>query len=284
MSDRRVAVVIATRNRRPSLLRTLERLCDLPEWPRVVVVDNASSDGSADAARRMAGVEVIELAENLGAAARTVGAEHVGEPYVAFSDDDSWWAPGALTRAADLLDRHGDLALIAARILVGPDEREDPTCALMERSPLRTPTGLPGTPILGFVACAAVARRSAFLSAGGFYARLGFVGEEQLLAVDLARAGWRLAYVPDVVAHHYPSPRDDHVRRRLAARNGLLVAWLRRPLGGAARATAGMLARGLRDPATRAGALEALRVLPAIARERRPVPRELELDLRRIGA
>ena len=36
---------------------------------------------------------------------------------------------------------------------------------------------------------------------------LFFVGEERLLAVDLVAAGWRLAYVRDVVAHH-PLPPE----------------------------------------------------------------------------
>ncbi|MDO0931403.1 hypothetical protein QQY66_06815 [Streptomyces sp. DG2A-72] len=31
---------------------------------------------------------------------------HADTPYVAFSDDDSWWTPGALRQAADLLDVH----------------------------------------------------------------------------------------------------------------------------------------------------------------------------------
>ena len=38
-----------------------------------------------------------------GPAGRNLGAQHTGTPYIAFSDDDSWWAHGALNRAADLL-------------------------------------------------------------------------------------------------------------------------------------------------------------------------------------
>ena len=49
-SPARVTVVIATRNRRDELLRTLGRLTALPEQPPVIMVDNGSSDGSAEAA------------------------------------------------------------------------------------------------------------------------------------------------------------------------------------------------------------------------------------------
>src|SRR5205807_7353355 len=100
--------------------------------------------------------------------ARNVGAHAVTAPYVAFADDDSWWAPGALTHAAGLFDRHPELALIAARILVGPRQSLDPTCVTMAQSPVLAAPGQPGPSILGFLACGAVVRRSAFLAVGGF--------------------------------------------------------------------------------------------------------------------
>jgi len=189
-------VVIATRDRRQRLLATLAHLDALAERPPVVVVDNASSDGTVAAARRrFPGVEVIESGDHLGAAARTLGVEVADTPLVAFSDDDSWWAPGALRRAAELFQAYPRLGLIAARIIVEPDGRLDPTCHGMRVSPLEHEPDLPGPPVLGFLACAAIARREAVLACGGFHARYGFGGEEHLLAVDLATAGWGLAYV-----------------------------------------------------------------------------------------
>jgi N-acetylglucosaminyl-diphospho-decaprenol L-rhamnosyltransferase len=239
-SPARVAVVIATRNRGTELLDTLARLLALDEQPPIVVVDNGSTDGTAELVRvRCPGVQVVGLRRNQGGAARTVGARLVDSPYVAFSDDDSWWAPGALRRAVELLERHPRLAVLAARVLVGPDERLDPVCREMARSPLPSAADLPGPSVLGFIACGAIVRRAAFLEVGGFDIRLGVGGEEELLSVDLAARGWGLAYVEEVVAHHHPSPsRDPSARRRVQVRNALWSAWLRRPLGGAARQTA----------------------------------------------
>lgn len=51
-----------------------------------------------------------------------------------------------------------------------------------------------------------VLRREAFRQVGGFAERLGTYGEEALLAMDLVAAGWHLAYVEQVVAHHLPLP------------------------------------------------------------------------------
>jgi glycosyltransferase involved in cell wall biosynthesis len=154
-----VAVVIATRNRGTELLGTLTRLRALREQPPIVVVDNGSTDGTAELVRaNYPGVRVVGLRRNQGGAARTVGARLVDSPYVAFSDDDSWWAPGALGRAAELLERHPRLAVLAARVLVGPDERLDPVCREMARSPLPSAPDLPGPSVLGFIACGAVVR------------------------------------------------------------------------------------------------------------------------------
>jgi GT2 family glycosyltransferase len=274
----RVSVVVVTRDRREELLRSLDRLIRLPERPPVIVVDNASTDGTPEAVRStFPEVSVVELAENRGATARTVGVEAATTPYVAFSDDDSWWAPGALSRAETHFDAHPRLAVLAARILVGEDEWLDPVCEEMARSPLPAEPDLPGPPVLGFVACGTVVRRDAYLHAGGFDDLLFFFGEETMLALDLAGAGWGLAYLDDVVAHHHPSAaRDPARRRRLAARNDLLTTWMRRRARPALRYTARTAVAAATDRDVRAGALDACRALPEALRRRRAVGPDLE--------
>jgi GT2 family glycosyltransferase len=274
-----VTVVMATRDRRASVLRTLDRLAGLPSpAPPVIVVDNASRDGTPQAVRAAhPEVRVLALGVNRGAAARNAGAEVATTPLVAFCDDDSWWAPGALPRAAGHFARHPRLGLLAARILVGEDERLDPTCVAMAAGP--RPPGAPGPAVVGFVACGAVVRREALLAVGGFDARFGIGGEEALLAMDLAAAGWQLAYADDVVAHHHPAPNARHGRSRRMVRNDLWTSWLRRPPAVAAEVTL----RALRD-GDLAGVADAARGLPWIVRERRPLPPAVERHLRQVGA
>jgi GT2 family glycosyltransferase len=280
MTGLSVGVVIATRDRRQDLLAVLDRLSSLPERPPVLVADNGSSDGGPAAVRaRHPEVGVLELGANRGAAARTVGARALGTDLVAFADDDSWWAPGALARAAEHFARHPRLALLCGRILVGPDGRLDPVCAEMAASPLPRDPSLPGPPILGFVACGAIVRRHAFLAMGGFDERFGIGGEEELLAADLAAAGWGLAYVDAVVAHHHPAAggvRPGRVRTQL--RNRLWTAWLRRPLWRAARVTVAAVVPPGR--VQRGALIDALAGLPWVLRERRVVPPGVEAGLR----
>jgi GT2 family glycosyltransferase len=277
----RVGVVILTHNRADEVTATLTRMVALPDRPRLVVVDNGSTDHTAERlSRRFPDVELVRLAENLGAAGRNAGVARLDTPYVAFCDDDTWWAAGSLDRAADLLDAHPRLGLVCGRVVVGPTNAPDPACAAMESSPLPRQRDVPGRPVLGFMCAASTVRRHAFVDVGGFEPRLFIGGEEELLTLDLAAAGWALSYVPDIVVHHHPSRhRESARRRRLVARNALWCAWLRRPWRSAVRRSIAVLrerARGRAAPIV----VEALGGLPWILRRRRVVPPNVEAALR----
>jgi GT2 family glycosyltransferase len=278
-----VTVVIATRDRRPELIRTLRQLHELVPPPPVVVVDNGSTDGTAHAVlEQFTEVMVLALRRNHGAPARNLGVLAARTPYVAFSDDDSWWAPGALQRAAAALDSFPRLGLVAARTLVGPAQRPDPVNPLMANSPLPRFRDAPGPSVLGFLACSAVLRKQAFCEVGGFSRLLFFVGEERLLCYDLAAAGWERTYLDDVVAHHHPSAhRPDPQRRRVSElRNTLLTAVLRRPRRVAVAAATALARDSLRDAAARSALREALVRLPAALRRRAALPAAVEEQIR----
>ncbi|PFG41132.1 GT2 family glycosyltransferase [Georgenia soli] len=291
--DTRTGVVVITHNRRTELDRTLHRLRQLPEAPRVVVVDNGSADGTAETVRRdHPWVELVASRTNLGALGRNVGVARLDTPYVAFCDDDTWWEPGSLARAADVLDAHPDVAVLTARIVVEPGGREDPIVAELRDSPVQGRPGLPGPALGSFLAGASVLRRDAFQAVGGFHPRLWLGGEEELLAADLAAAGWELCYLEDLTVHHAASRvRDSAKRLRDGVRNTLWFTWLRRPLPAALRRTAVVLRQLRISRATAAGVLAAARGLPWVLRERRVLPahaearfRALETDQRRSTA
>jgi GT2 family glycosyltransferase len=279
--EMRVTIVMITHNRCDEMLSSLGKLSALPEKAPIVVVDNASTDGTADeVARHFPDVELLCAGANLGAAARNLGVRHARTPYIALCDDDTYWKAGSLRRAADLLDDYPKVAVLTARLLNGSDEVEDPICKTLQASPVCADGPLPGKPLLGFLAGASVVRREAFLSAGGFDQRLFIGGEEELLAIELAVRGWALCYVPELVVHHYPSPRRDSWRRSVQVfRNRLWVTWLRRPAARAIGQTFAALRLIPTSAVAARGLLGALAGIPWILRERRVVPVELERQL-----
>ncbi|WP_026453430.1 glycosyltransferase family 2 protein, partial [Saccharomonospora iraqiensis] len=232
-----VTVVMITHNRRAEALRTLAAMTTLPDAAPVIVADNASTDGTADAvAERFPGVALLRCDRNLGALARNLAVRHVHTPYVAFCDDDTCWQPGALSRAAAVLDAHPPLASVTGRCLVEPDLTEDPIVPELRHSPVPGPDWLPGPALLGVLAALSAFRVTAFREVGGFSPRLWLGGEEELLALDLAAHGWWMCFDDGIVVHHAPSAaRDPRRRRRLGIRNTLWTLWLRRPAATAAR-------------------------------------------------
>jgi GT2 family glycosyltransferase len=281
----RTSFVIATRNRAPELAATVTRLLDTTDCP-IIVVDNGSEDESVAVANRLAErsgnrLHVIELDANLGAVARNVGVAASRTPYVAFCDDDSWWAADVPAIAAELFDRHPSLGLLAARTVVWPQRREDPLSIQLSTSALGRRPDLPGPSILGFMSCSAVVRKQAFEAAGGFSDILHFRGEEQLLAVDMAALGWDLCYCPELVAIHQPSA----VRATTAAqdarvlRNDVLTTWMRRPVRQCVKATGALLTGAVRDIDHARAAAEAIRRLPSVLKERKPLPADVEQAL-----
>ncbi|HEX3550013.1 MAG TPA: glycosyltransferase family 2 protein [Candidatus Elarobacter sp.] len=272
-------IVIASYNRRDQLDATLRRIDAFPDGPPVVVVDDGSTDGTAAMLReRWPGIRAIALQRNVGAFARNAGVLAARTRYVAFCDDDCWWEPDSIARAVALLDAHPEVALLNARVVVRADERVDEACTAMAVSPLPKRSACPGRAIATFMAGAAIVRREAFLAAGGYHERYHIGAEEPLVALELLDRGWEMVYVDNLVLHHHPyaAGRVPARRRRRVLRNRLWTAWLRRSLRGAWRSTLALLRQGCSDPVARAALADALRGLPWVLRERRPVARRVE--------
>ncbi|MFD6067351.1 glycosyltransferase family 2 protein [Amycolatopsis lurida] len=277
----RITVVVITHNRRGQLLETLDSMIALPDAAPIVVVDNASRDGTADAVEeRFPSVRVIRSSRNLGAVARNLAVRAVETPYVAFCDDDTRWQPGSLRRAVEQLDAHPGLGVVTGRCLVEPALTEDPITPELRHSPVPGPDWLPGPALLGVMAGLSAVRVRAFHDVGGFSDRMWLGGEEELFALDLAAKGWWMCWDEEMVIHHAPSAvRDPRRRRQLGIRNTLWTLWLRRPPGSIARRMVAVLRSAPFDRATFAAVAEAVRGIPWVLRERAVVPAGVERGL-----
>ena len=116
-----VDVVVPTRDTREVTLRCLEALQEAAQ-PDIevhrVLVDNASSDGTAAAAERLPGVLVLRNDRNLGfGTAVNLGARAGDGTYVLLLNSDVFARPGAVARLAQYLERHRDVAAAAGQLV-----------------------------------------------------------------------------------------------------------------------------------------------------------------------
>jgi GT2 family glycosyltransferase len=115
-----LSIVIVSFNARADLERCLRALADHP--PRasteVIVVDNASSDGSADLARTFAGVRVLDAGGNVGfARGSNVGLRVSTGAALLLLNSDTIVPPGALDALLAELDRPPRAAVVAPRLV-----------------------------------------------------------------------------------------------------------------------------------------------------------------------
>jgi GT2 family glycosyltransferase len=179
---------------------------------RVVVVDNGSSDGSIAATReRFPDVELLELEENLGfgkALNRAVG-EIAGDPLI-FLNNDVVCEPGFL---AELLATSSKGAPMVAGVLLQEDMPQliDTAGVIVEGDTLMAFDHLHGEPVeslerastpLGPCGGAALFRREAFESLGGFDERIFIYLEDVDLALRAAAAGLECELARGARARH----------------------------------------------------------------------------------
>jgi hypothetical protein len=212
-----VSVVIVNWNAGPALDACVAScFADGAAGRDVVLVDNASSDGSAAAARaRHPGVRLLETGANLGfAAAANRGAAAASGEVIVFLNPDARLLPGAVTTLVDALHLVPG-AGIAGGALVDERGRWQPGWArfdpvahlLLDTTPGRIASRFRRAPyrvdwVYGtFMAV----RRDLFRQLNGFDARYFVYGEDLDLCYRAARLGARTVHVPAARAVHGPN-------------------------------------------------------------------------------
>jgi hypothetical protein len=112
-----VDVVVVSYNSRDRLRACVGGLAALP-WTRVVVVDNASADGSLAAVADLEGVTAIEMPRNGGFAYGCNAGWRAGSaPFVLFLNPDATIAGDDLMRLVRALEANPDAAAVGPRIV-----------------------------------------------------------------------------------------------------------------------------------------------------------------------
>jgi GT2 family glycosyltransferase len=115
-----LSIIIVSYSARADLERCLESLhTNPPSCPHeTIVVDNASTDGSADAARRWTGAGVIGLDSNLGfAAGNNVGIRASTGRFLLLLNSDTLVPPHAIDGLLAALRQHPEAAIAGPRLI-----------------------------------------------------------------------------------------------------------------------------------------------------------------------
>jgi len=122
-----LSIIIVSFNARTDLSRCLQSLVAHPPEAahEIIVVDNASADGSADAAAVFKGVTVIRLDSNVGfAAANNRGIRASRGTHVLLLNSDTIVPPGALDRLVGRLRREPRVGVVGPRLVDGSGSPE----------------------------------------------------------------------------------------------------------------------------------------------------------------
>ena len=207
-----VSFVIPTHNRRDVLLNTLRRVrqCGLStDAFEVIVIDNASTDGTAEAVTRLfPSVTLLRQSENLGPCAKNVGLARARAHFIVFVDDDSFPVPGSVERMLRHFEADPSLGAAVFTVTLPDGARE---CSAYPNVCIGCGTGF---------------RTEALREVGGLPDDFFMAAEEYDLSLRLLDAGWDVRAFDDLHVTHLKTPASRFPARitRLDVRNNLILA------------------------------------------------------------
>lgn len=213
-SSLRASVVIVNYNAGQKLIRCLDSvIVCLPADTELILVDNASSDGSTDeAAARFPSVKVLRSGGNPGfGAGANLGARSARGEQLIFLNPDTRVEPGWVEGLLEPLDRDPKAGLATSKILQADDPARISACGnSVHISGLTLARGM-GAPREAFrevepvdaVSGAAFAiRRKVFETLAGFDEEFFLYVEDTDLSLRARLAGWLCLFAPKSVVYH----------------------------------------------------------------------------------
>ena len=219
-----ISIIVVSYNAREHLERCLDAIAGSEH--EVIVVDNASSDGSPQLVReRFPAVRLVELPENRGfGAGNNEGMRVASGRWFLLLNSDAWPVGEAVGELAGFGDRHPEVGIAGPRLL-NPDGslqrsvRGFPTVWRLATEYFFLRKLAPGTAALnafygaGFdhrtvrkaeyvMGAVLLVRREAIAQVGGFDERFFMFSEETDLCYRMRRAGWTVEFYPEAEFVH----------------------------------------------------------------------------------
>lgn len=239
-----ISIVIVNWNVKPLLRDCLQSVfaSEIDTAPEVIVVDNASADGSAEMVRaEFPQVTLIASAENLGfSGGNNLGMAHARGEFAFLLNPDTTLPPDALRRLRDYLRENPSVGVVGPQLLwadgaVQSSRRRFPTPAsmvwestLLERWFPRNPFARRyrfedtppdrAMPVDWLVGAALFFRREIWTQVGGLDETFFMYFEETDWCRRVANAGWAIHYLPAAKVVHFEGQSSGQVLSARAIR------------------------------------------------------------------
>jgi GT2 family glycosyltransferase len=230
-----VTVVMLTFNRWDLTGQALSLLAEVTEpCYEVVIVDNASTDGTLDELVRVRGAKILRNPRNLGfGPANNQGAAMARGRYLLLLNSDAWARPGWLAPLVETADADPSVAAVAPKLLYPDGRLQEAGSILWRDGRVRNygdgdratrPEYLFRRNLDYASAACLLVRRSAFIAVGGFDPRFAPVYYEDVdLCLALGAAGGRVVYQPRSVVEHVRGASSGAVKAAQVERNRRLL-------------------------------------------------------------
>jgi GT2 family glycosyltransferase len=190
----KASFVIVNYNRKEELLITLTKTREIINTIalnfEIVVVDNASTDGSLQAVETtFPDVVLIQNATNTGAPAWNLGFEKARGDYFIILDDDSHIESG-LEEAIRFLDENDNVGILALNVTGGLYQTNE-WVDLSEQA--------------GFIGCGAIFRKTLYDKIGGYANWIFLYTNEYDLGIRALNAGYKIIYYKTCRVKHRAS-------------------------------------------------------------------------------
>jgi GT2 family glycosyltransferase len=197
-----ISVVVLSHNRIDEIKKNLLGLIELLPEIELIVVDNASTDGSKEFLRKTAlgnkSIKLILNDENTGVAlGRNAGFKLASREFVLCLDDDSCMSKNDLTKIPDLFNQHNAAGILAFKVchaLTGDAQNNH---------------GDQPVAVANFHGAGHAIKKEIFNKIGLLDELCTFGGEEFDFSVRAHAAGYETIYVPSVIVLHNSFYRPD---------------------------------------------------------------------------
>jgi len=202
-----VSVVILTWERKDDVMLAVQSVYDQAyENTEIIVVDNASTDGTVDALRSTyPSVKIIVQDRNVGAAAgRNPGIAAARGEIIFLLDSDAFLDVDTLGHIVSKFGVTPEAGAITCRILNATTRKIDPTTWIFSEEDKKDQK----KEFFSFslCECGTAFRREVFEKTGPFWELMFFGREGEELALRVLKAGFQILYYPDAIVFHRASP------------------------------------------------------------------------------